>query len=54
MQDIGGIWEQLRDFLITKFDELNDSVNRDDIVICLNIHNEGQKVPISANEKPNA
>ena len=41
MQEIAGIWDQLRDYLIGKFDELNDSPNRDDILICINIHNEG-------------
>lgn len=53
MQDIAGIWDQLRDYLVSKFDELNDSPNSDDILICLNIHNEGQKVPISPEEETN-
>lgn len=50
---VGDIWKQLRDYLVGKFDELSNSPNRDNIIICLNIHNEGQKVPISANDKTN-
>lgn len=50
MQDIAGIWEQLKDYLTSKLDELSDSNHQNDIVYCLNIHNEGQKVPMSTNE----
>ena len=45
------IWENLKDVLIDELDQLKDKKVSEDVVVCLNIHNNGRKVKASKLDK---
>ena len=52
MSDIPNLWQELKDTLYKHVNDLKHNSEVDDITICLNIHNEGKKIPVSKHDRP--